>query len=156
MVTWEETVNWKVLEIVKSITERGVGQATPMVMSARRLSTVGVVTPGRLAFWALMLTRLSRLLLVSSRNSCPMFQFSSIITPVPLMWYASKDFDSAPTEGRLSDRMICKEWVVAAASAEGKFTTMVSVVSMFGLMAVTELLLTVRGLGLALDAVLRL
>ncbi len=46
-VTSEETVNWKLPEMVKTKVERGVGTLTPMVNVA---SSVETVTPGVLEF----------------------------------------------------------------------------------------------------------
>ena len=45
---------------------------------------------------------------------------------------------------------------MAAESTEGKFTTIVRLESMLGLMPETEVVLMVRGLGLVFDAVFRL
>ena len=61
-LTKDETVKRKPPEIVKRNVERGVGQATPIVMSKRR---VEVVVPGRLLVWGLIETRLMRLLFLN-------------------------------------------------------------------------------------------
>lgn len=106
VVTREEAVNWKFPDMVKKKVERAVGEATPMVMSRRR---VDIVIPGWLAFWALMETRLRRLLFLSYKNTCPMFQFSSSITPVPLIAYISKLSLRAPMAGKLSCSSIWRE-----------------------------------------------
>lgn len=65
-VTSEETVNWKLPEIVKMKVERGVGTLTPMVNVA---SSVETVTPGVLEFCALMDTIFIKLLFFSSKYS---------------------------------------------------------------------------------------
>jgi len=60
--TSEETVNWKLPEMVKMKVERGVGTLTPIVNVA---SSVERVTPGVLEFCALMETMFIRLLFFS-------------------------------------------------------------------------------------------
>jgi len=85
-----------------------------------------------------------------------MFQFSYCMTPVPLTTYISKLRERAPTEGRLCARIICMECEVAAANMEGKETTIVSVVSMLGLISFMAVVLMVSGLGDDVDARLRL
>lgn len=61
-VTKEETVNWKVPDIVNRKVESGVGTGTPILNETRSVETV---RPGVLAFWAFMETMFMRLLLRS-------------------------------------------------------------------------------------------
>lgn len=105
VVTWEETVNMKLPETVKTKVERAVGEATPTVTS----TTVEKVSPGEAVVWLVMETKLSKLLFLISRKTCPMFQFSSSMTPVPLMAYISKLSERAPMAGKLSCKMIWME-----------------------------------------------
>ena len=85
-----------------------------------------------------------------------MFQFSSVIMPLPLMTYNSKLGDKAPMDGKLLLKMICSEYATPASSGWLKLVTTVKAVCMLGLMELTAVLLMVRGLGLVADAVLRL
>jgi len=55
----DETVNWKLPEMVKMNVEVGVGHSMPIVTSMIRVETV---VPGKLAFWALIDTTFKLLL----------------------------------------------------------------------------------------------
>ena len=95
--TKEDSLNWKSPEIMNFMIEAAVGHCTPMVISKSRFE---VNVPGK--FWVRSLIELTLRMLfcLYSKYTCPKFQFSSSINPVPEMVYISIFEVIEPMAGR--------------------------------------------------------